>query len=286
LQPKNPSPIRVAIFLTTAFALAYSIDFSLSLLGGPEKNLLIYQFALMVRMFTPFLGVILAITLTGASLKDCLKNYGARIGKHFLKCFIAAITIPLAMLGIGVVYASIAGLPVQNPAEAFLKQLGGGLPIDPTAFLFFIIFSSILAGATFNAIFAFGEEIGWRGLLLEELKTRYGYVKTSILIGSIWSAWHFPLILMFGYNYPESRELGLILYTVLCIIWTGILIILKNESGSVIHPSIMHGTLNAFGGLMAMTIPVERIIGLPVGVLSIASSFTILVILSLIFKSG
>jgi len=280
---KNSSYSRITIFLAATFLSAYSIDFSINFFGGSEEFLVVYQLALMARMFTPLLGVILAILLTGDSLKDSLKNYGARLGRNFLKCFAAAVLIPPAILALGAAYAIAVGLPVQNPAEALLNQLGGDLPIDPSTFLFIIITSSILTGATFNAVFAFGEEIGWRGLLLEELRNKLGYVKTTLLIGAIWSAWHFPLILLFGYNYPENRGLGLILYTLLCIIWTGILVILKDRSGSVIHPSVMHGTLNAFGGLMVMSVPVERIIGLPVGILSIASSSTILAVLVLIF---
>ncbi len=52
--------------------------------------------------------------------------------------------------------------------------------------LIFLIITSLLAGLTINAIATLGE-MGWKGLLLNELVSRRGLLKASIIIGVIWS---------------------------------------------------------------------------------------------------
>ena len=40
---------------------------------------------------------------------------------------------------------------------------------------------------------AAGEEIGWRGFLVPRLHARFGFTGTSVLVGLIWAAWHYPI---------------------------------------------------------------------------------------------
>ena len=55
----------------------------------------------------------------------------------------------------------------------------------------------------------FGEEYGWRGYLQSEL-FKLGRVRGVLLLGVIWGAYHWPMILM-GWNYPGHPLLGLLL---------------------------------------------------------------------------
>ena len=90
---------------------------------------------------------------------------------------------------------------------------------------------------------AFGEEIAWRGFLVKVLSGKK-FVLAAILIGVVWGAWHFPLILN-GHNYPNHPVIGVFMMILMCISMTPILLYFRLKSGSVIVPSIMHGTLNA-----------------------------------------
>jgi len=45
-----------------------------------------------------------------------------------------------------------------------------------------------------------GEEVGWRGYALTELKKRFSLVASSLILGVIWGLWHLPLWFVSGYS--------------------------------------------------------------------------------------
>ncbi len=46
-----------------------------------------------------------------------------------------------------------------------------------------------------SAIFALGEEIGWRGFLLRKLPKNFSFLSRALVVGVIWGSWHIPLYL-------------------------------------------------------------------------------------------
>ena len=101
--------------------------------------------------------------------------------------------------------------------------------------------SVVLAPLLFILIF-FGEEYGWRGYLQNEL-IKLGRVRGVLLVGLIWGAWHWPIILM-GVNYPGHPLLGVLLNTLNTI---GIAVVLGFavlKSGSVLLAAYLHGIMD------------------------------------------
>ncbi len=109
------------------------------------------------------------------------------------------------------------------------------------------IVSGMVSGISINAVFAFGEEIGWRGYLLKLFKGKK-FLVAALFIGIIWGLWHAPLILH-GHNYPQHPEVGVLMMVVLCVLLTTMLMYFRLKSCSVIVPAIMHGTYNAVAGI-------------------------------------
>ena len=106
---------------------------------------------------------------------------------------------------------------------------------------------ALIFGFTISAIFAFGEELGWRGYLLKTLQGKKLF-PVSLIIGFVWGVWHFPLILM-GHNYPLHPVAGIGMMTIICILLTPLMIYIVIKSKTVITAAIFHGTMNAFGGI-------------------------------------
>ena len=105
----------------------------------------------------------------------------------------------------------------------------------------------MVAGVTINALFAFSEEIGWRGYLLKQFEGK-NFLTTSIIIGIIWGLWHAPLILL-GHNYPQHPQWGVLMMVVMSIPLSFIIQYFRVKSGSVIVAAVMHGTFNALAGM-------------------------------------
>ena len=141
---------------------------------------------------------------------------------------------------------SIAGPEVMNQ----LYEQGLTYPI----YILISIISTITYAPLINMVAALGEEVGWRGFMYPQLKTKFGTRKGVLIGGIIWGIWHWPLIWLIGYeygtNYVGFPISGMLLF---CIIIVALGIItdwLYEKSNSILIPSIFHGSINA-----AATIP-------------------------------
>ena len=115
------------------------------------------------------------------------------------------------------------------------------------------VLSGILAGVTINALFAFGEEFGWRGYLVSALRGKKFFV-AALFIGVVWGIWHTPLILV-GHNYPDARIAGIGMMVVFCILAGIVELYFVLKSGTVWPAVFIHGTINALAGLGVLMIP-------------------------------
>lgn len=102
-----------------------------------------------------------------------------------------------------------------------------------------------LAGAPLSiaiaAVSATGEEIGWRGFLWPLMRERASFLRTSVIVGSIWWLYHVPFILLGWYGTIS----GLPAFTVGIAGFTLFVGVLTDRSRSI-WPSVMaHGAWNA-----------------------------------------
>ncbi|RLG83397.1 MAG: hypothetical protein DRO18_07945 [Thermoprotei archaeon] len=274
---------KLLIYIAVSFILAFIIDAYLVTTGVDQ-----IKFSIMaaVRMFTPLAAVITILLIEGEKVIEGLKGYGLRLFK--LRYLLLALSIPYLIYGLGVLYALIANMPLVNPIIKISEEYGAEIPMDPNVLLMLSLLTTVLTGLTINTACAFGEEIGWRGLLLDELIKVLGYFRSVVVIGVIWALWHAPLIVLIGFNYPHHRDLvGVSMFMAICIVLSAFLALLKLKSGSVIPSAVTHGTFNACRGLMLFTVDVEdELLTMPVGVLALLSMITIYVILHLALLRG
>lgn len=100
-------------------------------------------------------------------------------------------------------------------------------------------------------ITALGEEIGWRGFLTPKMAEVFEFKKSALLIGIIWSMWHYPLILA-GYLNQAVGELPpmsmqIVLYTLWTTIETFLYTYLRLRSRSIWPAVFLHAVGNFFG---------------------------------------
>ena len=201
-------------------------------------------------MFVPLLSVMIMQCLSNEPL---LKGIGCSwcinrwwfVGWLFVPLFVLA-TIAVSSLMPGVQFTTQSPL-VTDVLHHMSQVLPQGVHVGWGLFMCFTFVNALIAGLTINALFAFGEEVGWRGYLLRAL-SGYSFFPRALLTGVIWGLWHAPLILL-GHNYPSHPVLGIFMMVVFCVGLSPLLQYLRLKSRSVIAVAIAHGTLNAFAGL-------------------------------------
>lgn len=80
----------------------------------------------------------------------------------------------------------------------FVKDVAASFGIgqlSPSIIILFFVLMIGTFGIFKSAANALGEEIGWRGFLTPELYNKFGFVKTSLIVGIIWAVWHYPVLI-------------------------------------------------------------------------------------------
>ena len=107
-----------------------------------------------------------------------------------------------------------------------------------------------------NMFAALGEEAGWRGYMMPRLKEQLGLLNGRLLGGVIWGVWHWPLMLLVGYeygtNYLGAPVLGLFVWCIVCFALNTLLDWLYEKTGCIWVPSIAHGAFNAVAALFVV----------------------------------
>ena len=97
-----------------------------------------------------------------------------------------------------------------------------------------------------NLVFALGEEIGWRGLLVRKLFSLSTFTKTSIIGGIIWAVWHYPVIIFTNYGQSLPIALALVIFTIGLICSNTILTWFTLKTESIWPAVVLHGAGNFF----------------------------------------
>ena len=141
-------------------------------------------------------------------------------------------------------------IPADQVPEEQKEMLN--MMMTPAFMIITTILSGLFAGATINALFAFGEEYGWRNYLVVALKEKR-FVFAAIFIGIVWGIWHLPLILL-GHNYPQHNVIGVFMMVIFCVLLSFIETYFVLKAKSVYPAAIFHGTINAVAGLNVILI--------------------------------
>ena len=235
--------IKKALIYTFTFSIAWVVgNFFLFQSGKLPMEVTRYYISafFFITMWIPgIVGLVLA-----KKEKIKLKIIGMT-PLYLLLALAIPIVITVAILGVNMLFSPMK--MTQQLAQSF----GDFFNMSMKDQIFSIASASgavILVIFTINALFALGEEILWRGYLLEKLK-HISFWKQSLVIGIAWGAWHAPLILLFQYNYPAAPYIGVAMMILVCISMSPIMIYLKQRSGNLFVPSVFHGAINGISGL-------------------------------------
>ena len=241
---------KILIFLAFCFGISWLSAGIFHWCGGDYKS--VWGFLLgIVYMLFPLISVLLTQLVTGEKLFSGI-GLSFKLNRWWWLGWL--VIIPLIVLLSLPVSALFTGMSISGDTEMVRQAMGSleaqGLRLGPGGVLVITLLSGLVAGMTVNALFAFGEESAWRGFLHRCLEGT-GFWKKCLFIGFVWGLWHAPIILM-GHNYPEHPVAGVFMMIAFCMLFTPVMVFIREKSGSVIMAAIAHGTLNALAGISIM----------------------------------
>lgn len=140
-------------------------------------------------MYTPALASVVARLWGREGFGDVSFRWGGRTtSRAALAAWLLPVVVGTAAYGAawltGLATFGIADGSVSThaPTIGFLKSLGSALTL----------------GTLFSCLYAFGEEVGWRGYMVPRL-VEAEVRSADVVSGLIWCTWHIPLILWGGY---------------------------------------------------------------------------------------
>ena len=266
---------NLKLYLAIAYGLIWAAGLALYLSGAIVASFSgAATWLVSTCMFIPLVATLIC---QKSSKELLLRNVGIswKINRWW---FFGWLTFPIVALLTLLFTDWISGIDTHTEA---MQTLSESMPIGPAGAVAFTLLSGMLAGVTINALFAFGEEVGWRGYLLRQFKGK-SFLGTAAIIGIIWGLWHAPLILM-GHNYPHHPQWGVLMMVVVCIPMSFIIQYFRIKSGSVIVAAIMHGTCNAVAGTTMLFVGLDRFNDLLDGACGLAGILAMLVVAVVIF---
>lgn len=239
---------KLKIYLIWTFAIAWVLQVIGSIFSL-QGNSLMFTLVLSVSMYAPFFGTLLAkVPLQGMGLKPKFKGN--------LKYFAAAWLLPAVFTALGAVLYFVIFPDRLDLTGMYIKEVGGEAVIQQleaegltlSVYMAISVISAPMYAPWINMFFALGEEIGWRGAMDPMLRAHFGKAKGSIIGGMIWGAWHWPVMIIAGYEYGKGYWgepiLGMVLFCLFAVVAGTLLDYIYEKTDCIWAPALAHGAIN------------------------------------------
>jgi len=192
-------------------------------------------------MWCPAIATIITLKITKRSISSLnwnLGNWSYIRFSYFIPAFYNCITyLLILLLGFGSI---VNGEMILDWANEI-----GLVGIGTLSTTLIIIIAIVLLGTVEvirSSATTLGEEIGWRGFFIYELKKVLSFSGTSIFSGIVWATWHWPLIIYYGNNIV----LELIVFYISCVFMSFIITYFTFKSKSLWPAVIFHAVSNVY----------------------------------------
>ncbi len=249
---------KLSLFLIFTFGISWSLAIGYSIAGGNLSSVSTGFFLMVLGfMLAPMISVILVEKLIFKSRLRSVYPLNIRWNRWWWIAWLSPLVIVLITFGAGLCVPGVEFSPEMEgmfyrfsnilTPEQLAQMRNTSMPVHP---FFLSIIQGLIAGITINTLAGFGEELGWRGLMLKEL-SHLGFWKTSWITGLVWGIWHAPVIMM-GHNYPDHPMAGVAMMTIFCILISPLFTLVALRSGSTIAAAVLHGSFNALSGIAVL----------------------------------
>lgn len=228
----NPKT-KLAVYLAVTFGMS-GVFYGIIIASG------FGSLSVLGLMWCPAAGAIAARLLTQGNLRGM--GWGlSPAGRGGIRYFAAAFALPVvAGLAVyGLVWISGLGGFDPQPFSGYPRGVSGWIPALSRALL-----RQLTVGMALSVLSAFGEELGWRGLMMPELAKMTDYRRVVLWGSLIWAVYHYPLILFSGYHSNAPLWYGTVMFTLSVSAISFVFAWLRLKSGSLWTGVLLHATHN------------------------------------------
>ncbi len=208
---------KLLVYIILAYLISGIFAFPL-IINDTISGSIIYYILIFFAQYGPLFSSIIVTMLYRKELgiKDFFKQ--SFKFKFSLYIYILAVMLPFVIMLLGELIGS-----------SLIKNY----------YAYFIMFPNTILTVLISP---FGEELGWRGIATPELQKKFNPITTSIILGIIWSGWHYFYFLIPG---AYSNSVPFSIFILSCIADTFWYTWLYNKSnGSVISGILFHISYN------------------------------------------
>ncbi len=249
----------MAAFYLATFALTHIVTTAYRLAGGSWNSLDTFVVANGIMLIPGLIALAFTRWIFREPVRSSL-GLTFRPDRWWLLAWLAPPALMLATLGASLL---VPGTSYDPTMSGLTERLGfsladgarlraqiGRLPLPPIAGF---IGQGLLIGPTLGLVGGLGEELAWRGLLYRELRP-LGFWRCAAVTGLLWALWHVPLTLQ-GYGYPFHPFVGTAVAVAYILLFSPLMTLVRDRSGSVLAPAILHGTAD---GCVLLTLALVR----------------------------
>jgi len=192
-------------------------------------------------MWCPAIAAFITLKIKGRKISSLNWNWGN--WKYIrLSYFIPALSGLITYILIWIFgFGNLANVEVITEWAKELKLMGIGT-LDTTSILVIAILLLGTVGVIRAAATTLGEEIGWRGFFIYELRKVLSFTGVSVFSGIIWAAWHWPLLVY----YSNNILLEFITFFITCIFMSFTMTYYTFKSKSLWPAVIFHAVSNVY----------------------------------------
>ena len=182
----------ILIFLVLVFALTSPFHYAI-------VNLYPSRLYVGAIMWCPAIAAILTLTIKGSPVSSLIwkwPNWKYIQWSYLVPALYATITYGLIwILGFG-------SLANDETILDWAKEIGltGIRTLSPSVAVIAGVFLLGSIGVIRAMATTLGEEIGWRGFFIYELRKVLSFTGVSVFSGLVWAAWHWPLLVYYSNN--------------------------------------------------------------------------------------
>lgn len=244
---------KLSKYLAWAFGAAWILQVIAGVLFR-KGNSMAYSGVLALSMFAPMLAAAISKSDVGKM------GWKPQIKKN-IRWILCAWFGPVALGTIGAAVYFLIFPDAWDLSFAYVRSVLGeeglfqlesnGLSLP--AYTVVSVVSAMVYAPFINMLPAVGEEAGWRGTMYPVLKEHFGVIKGRTIGGAIWGVWHWPIMVLAGYEYGTSYwgapVTGPLVFCIITIAMGILFDFLYEKTNCIWVPALCHGAINSFAGV-------------------------------------